>query len=124
MLTRSQTKNSNFSIKITPTKKVVVELHRMVTRSQTKNNKRPQINYYEGDDDSEYEYKSESEYESELEPVKIHGPTTQSRRIVLDTYDVPRMVTRSVTKAQKQNLDIDFDGASKIWRKTHPNRWR
>ena len=75
----------------------------MVTRSQT--NKVPEINYYESESDCE-----------------IHGPTVQSRRIVMDIDEMPRIVTRSVAKAQ--NLDIDFDDASKIWRKTHPNRCR
>jgi hypothetical protein len=79
---------------------------RMVTRSQT--NKGPQVNYYESDSDCE-----------------INGPTVQSRRIVMDIDEIPRIVTRSVAKAQMGKcVDIDFDGASKIWRKTHPNRYR
>jgi hypothetical protein len=80
----------------------------MVTRSQS--NKVPQVNY------------CESESESDCE---IHGPTVQSRRIVMDIVEMPRMATRSLVKAQMQKcVDIDFDGASNIWRKTHPNRCR
>jgi len=101
MHTRSQTNNSNSNV----ANNTIV---RMVTRSQT--NKVPQVNY------------CESESESECE---IHGPTVQSRRIVMDIVEMPRMATRSVVKAQMQKcVNIDFDGASNIWRKTHPNRCR
>ena len=106
MLTRSQTNNSNANItnvsnvtKVAKVAKVSTNTSvRMVTRSQT--NKGPQVNY------------CESESESECE---IHGPTVQSRRIVMEIDEMPRIVTRSVAKAQMQSSDIDFDGASKIW---------
>jgi hypothetical protein len=110
MLTRSQTNNSNAKVantKVANNNAKVAKVSnltsvRMVTRSQT--NKVSQVN------------------ESECE---IHGPTVQSRRIVMDIDEMPRMATRSVVKAQMQKcVDIDFDGASNIWRKTHPNRCR
>ena len=111
MLTRSQTNNSNANIKVANANTKVANANtkvanntsvRMVTRSQT--NKVSQVN------------------ESECE---IHGPTVQSRRIIMEIDEMPRMATRSVVKAQMQkSVDIDFDGASNIWRKTHPNRCR
>jgi len=112
MLTRSQTNNSNANTKVANANTKVANNNaksnvtntsvRMVTRSQT--NKVSQVN------------------ESDCE---IHGPTVQSRRIVMDIDEMPRMATRSVVKAQMQkSVDIDFDGASNIWRKTHPNRCR
>jgi hypothetical protein len=123
MLTRSQTNNSNNNAKVAKVANVskvakvakvanvskVAKVAnvanntsvRMVTRSQT--NKVSQVN------------------ESDCE---IHGPTVQSRRIVMEIDEMPRIVTRSVAKAQMESSDIDFDGASKIWRKTHPNRYR
>ena len=104
MLTRSQTNNSNANIKVANANTKVANNTsvRMVTRSQT--NKVSQVN------------------ESECE---IHGPTVQSRRIIMEIDEMPRMATRSVVKAQMQkSVDIDFDGASNIWRKTHPNRCR
>ena len=123
MLTRSQTNNSNSNVndiananvKVAKSKVSNVKVSnanntsvRMVTRSQT--NKVPQVNY------------CESESESDCE---IHGPTVQSRRIVMEIDEMPRIATRSVVKAQMEKcVDIDFDGASNIWRKTHPNRCR
>ncbi len=125
MLTRSQTNNSNANTKVANANTKVANANtkvanantkvsnnnasvvtntsvRMVTRSQT--NKVSQVN------------------ESECE---IHGPTVQSRRIIMEIDEIPRMATRSVVKAQMQkSVDIDFDGASNIWRKTHPNRCR
>ena len=113
MLTRSQTNNSNNNAKVAKIANVanVAKVAnntsvRMVTRSQT--NKEPQVNYCESESDCE-----------------IHGPTVQSRRIVMEIDEMPRIMTRSVAKAQMEKcVDIDFDGASKIWRKTHPNRCR
>ena len=119
MLTRSQTNNSNANItkvakvakvanvtKVTKVANVANNTSvRMVTRSQT--NKVSQVNYCESESDCE-----------------IHGPTVQSRRIVMEIDEMPRIMTRSVAKAQMQSSDIDFDGASKIWRKTHPKRCR
>lgn len=123
MLTRSQTNNSNSNVndiananvKVAKSKVSNVKVSnanntsvRMVTRSQT--NKVPQVNYCESESDSECE---------------IHGPTVQSRRIVMEIDEMPRIATRSVVKAQMEKcVDIDFDGASNIWRKTHPNRCR
>ena len=127
MLTRSQTNNSNNNAKVANVSKIAKVANvanvanvakvakvakvanntsvRMVTRSQT--NKVSQVNYYESESDCE-----------------IHGPTVQSRRIVMEIDEIPRIVTRSVAKAQMESSDIDFDGASKIWRKTHPKRCR
>lgn len=121
MLTRSQTNNSNSNVndiananvKVAKSKVSNVKVSnanntsvRMVTRSQT--NKVPQVNYCESESDCE-----------------IHGPTVQSRRIVMEIDEMPRIATRSVVKAQMEKcVDIDFDGASNIWRKTHPNRCR
>lgn len=97
--------------------KSVVKSSRMVTRSQTNN--RPRVNYYEGDSDVETNNDCDSEYEymsEEEEDMQIHGPTTQSRRIIQDVEVLPRMMTRSAAKAQ---IQIDFDGASRAWRKAH-----
>lgn len=101
-----------------------VKSNRMVTRSQT--NKRPRVNYYEGESDVEIYDKCDSEYEymsdeDDDDDVQIHRPTTQSRRIIQEVEELPRMMTRSAAKAQ---IQIDFDGASRAWRKTHPNRCR
>jgi hypothetical protein len=52
---------------------------------------------------------------------KVHRPTTNNRKIIVDADDsAPRMVTRSMTLASQ----IDFDGASRAWRKANPNRHR
>jgi len=61
----------------------------------------------------------------EEEDVKVHRPTTHSRRIIVDSDDsAPRMVTRSMTLANQVKQEIDFDGASRAWRKANPNRHR
>lgn len=53
--------------------------------------------------------------------VKVHRPTVNNRRIIVDSDEsAPRMVTRSMTLASQ----IDFDGASRAWRKANPNRHR
>ena len=65
---------------------------------------------------------SPKEYE-----VKVHRPTTNNRKIIVDADEsAPRMVTRSMTLASqtKQAQEIDFDGASRAWRKANPNRQR
>jgi hypothetical protein len=60
---------------------------------------------------------SPKEYE-----VNVHRPTINNRRIIVDADDsAPRMVTRSMTLASQE---IDFDGASRAWRKANPNRHR
>lgn len=56
--------------------------------------------------------------------VKVHRPTVNNRRIIVDADEsAPRMVTRSMLQA-KQAQEIDFDGASRAWRKANPNRHR
>jgi hypothetical protein len=53
------------------------------------------------------------------EEVKVHRPTTNNRKIIVDADESShRMVTRSMSN------DIDFDGASRAWRKANPNRHR
>ena len=53
---------------------------------------------------------------------EVHRPTTNNRRIIVDADDsAPRMFTRSMTLASQE---IDFDGASRAWRKANPNRHR
>ena len=55
---------------------------------------------------------------------EVHRPTTNNRRIIVDADEsAPRMVTRSMLQA-KQAQEIDFDGASRAWRKANPNRHR
>lgn len=113
MLTRSQTKNSSSS----SNNKVFSNSNsssnnRMVTRSQ--------INM------------TIEEFPSPKDKVpspkeKVHRPTTNNRKIIVDADDsAPRMVTRSMTLASqvKQAQEIDFDGASRAWRKANPNRQR
>ncbi len=70
----------------------------------------------------------------EIEEVKVHRPTyhpdgcvasagrlTNNRKIIVDADEsTHRMVTRSMTRANQ----IDFDGASRAWRKANPNRHR
>ena len=61
------------------------------------------------------------EIPSPKEEVKVHRPTTNNRKIIVDADEsAPRMVTRSMSQAQ----EIDFDGASRAWRKANPNRQR
>ncbi len=56
------------------------------------------------------------------EEVKVYRPTVNNRRIIVDADDsAPRMVTRSMSLASQE---IDFDGASRAWRKANPNRHR
>lgn len=56
--------------------------------------------------------------------VKVHRPTTNNRKIIVDADDsAPRMVTRSMSQT-KYAQEIDFDGASRAWRKANPNRQR
>lgn len=107
MLTRSQTKNSSSS-----SNNKVFSSSRMVTRSQ--------INMTIEEVPSPKE-----EVPSPKE--KVHRPTTNNRRIIVDADEsAPRMVTRSMTLASqvKQAQEIDFDGASRAWRKANPNRQR
>lgn len=64
------------------------------------------------------------EFPSPKEDVKVHRPTTNNRRIIVDADEsAPRMVTRSMSQT-KQAQEIDFDGASRAWRKANPNRQR
>lgn len=56
---------------------------------------------------------------------KVHRPTVNNRRIIVDADEsAPRMVTRSMTLASQAKQEIDFDGASRAWRKANPNRQR
>ena len=97
MLTRSQTKNSSSN-----SNNKVFSSSRMVTRSQ--------INM------------TIEEIPSPKE--EVHKPTTNNRRIIVDADDsAPRMVTRSMSQT-KYAQEIDFDGASRAWRKANPNRQR
>ena len=68
------------------------------------------------------------EIPSPKEEVKVHRPTTNNRKIIVDADDsAPRMVTRSMTLAsqvKQAKQEIDFDGASRAWRKANPNRQR
>ena len=62
---------------------------------------------------------SEFPSSKEEEEVKVHRPTTNNRKNIVDADEsAPRMVTRSMSNA------IDFDGASRAWRKANPNRHR
>jgi vacuolar-type H+-ATPase subunit H len=57
--------------------------------------------------------------------VKVHRPTVNNRRIIVDADEsAPRMVTRSMLQAKQAKQEIDFDGASRAWRKANPNRQR
>jgi len=59
------------------------------------------------------------------EEVKVHRPTVNNRRIIVDADESsPRMVTRSMSLANQVKQEIDFDGASRAWRKANPNRHR
>ena len=59
------------------------------------------------------------------EEVKVHRPTVNNRKIIVDADEsAPRMVTRSMTNASIAKQEIDFDGASRAWRKANPNRHR
>jgi hypothetical protein len=99
MLTRSQTKNSSI---VSNSNNKVFSNSRMVTRSQ--------INM------------TIEEVEDE---VKVHRPTNNNRKIIVDVDEcAPRMVTRSMTLANQVKQEIDFDGASRAWRKANPNRHR
>ena len=63
----------------------------------------------------------------EEEEVKVCRPTSNNRKIIVDADEsAPRMVTRSMSleKNAKQAQEIDFDGASRAWRKANPNRHR
>ena len=105
MLTRSQTKNSSSSsnnkvFSNSSSNSKVFSSSRMVTRSQIN------MTITENDD----------------EEVKVHRPTVNNRKIIVDADEsAPRMVTRSMTLASQE---IDFDGASRAWRKANPNRHR
>ena len=56
---------------------------------------------------------------------EVHRPTTNNRKIIVDADDsAPRMVTRSMTQTKYAAQEIDFDGASRAWRKANPNRQR
>jgi hypothetical protein len=57
--------------------------------------------------------------------VKVHRPTNNNRKIIVDVDEcAPRMVTRSMSLANQVKQEIDFDGASRAWRKANPNRHR
>lgn len=69
------------------------------------------------------EFPSPKEVSSPKE--KVHRPTVNNRRIIVDADEsAPRMVTRSMTLASQAKQEIDFDGASRAWRKANPNRQR
>ena len=110
MLTRSQTKNSSSN-----SNNKVFSSSRMVTRSQ--------FNMTIEEIPS-----PKDKVPSPKEEVKVHRPTTNNRRIIVDADEsAPRMVTRSMTLAsqvKQAKQEIDFDGASRAWRKANPNRHR
>jgi hypothetical protein len=99
MVTRSQI-NMTIEEFPSPKEEAEVKVHRPTT-----NNRRIIVDA----DESAPRMVTRSQINMTVEEVQVHRPTVDS---------VPRMVTRSMTQA------IDFDGASRAWRKTNPNRHR